>query len=326
LYFQFALSKEDAVSQLFLLLSFFFFGVTLLAFNRDLGEPLSWREIIFITSSFGIICAYCLKTFLTLPFSLVGYMVWWGAQAFQWINGKNIMKSALVLGLSFLALLFYSLGRLHEGQTKYRRFTLVYLFFGIITVTMFLFFFSTKIGISVMGEMTKGETFFISWQLTLSLILFFISLIGVIVYASAQKLMSSFELFAVFALTLLFGSTTLLADQTMFVQTARSYNSFYGGNELSSTGVLWAITYNFAIFFELLGLIFTGYLRRETWLINFGALFLFLLIIVKYFDWFFTFLDKSVFFIGAGILLFVVGWFMEKGRRYMISNIKAQAQ
>jgi len=138
--------------------------------------------------------------------------------------------------------------------------------------------------------------------------------------------MSSFELFAVFALALFFGITALLPEQNMFVQTTRSYNLYYSGNELSSTGVLWAITYNFAIFFELLGLIITGYLRRETWLINFGALFLFLLIIVKYFDWFFTFLDKSIFFIGAGILLFVVGWFMEKGRRYMISNIKTQAQ
>jgi len=46
------------------------------------------------------------------------------------------------------------------------------------------------------------------------------------------------------------------------------------------------------------------------------------LIFVKYFDWFFTFLDKSVFFISAGVLLFVVGWLMEKGRRYMLAEIE----
>ncbi|MBF0465590.1 MAG: hypothetical protein HQK88_02510 [Nitrospirae bacterium] len=325
-YLQFALSKEDAVSQLFLLLSFFFLGVTLLAFNRDFGEPVSWRAIVFITSSAGLISAYYLKTIYTLVFSLVGLTGWWGAQAAQWIDGKNIKTSALFAGLSLIALIFYSLGHLHEKQMKFKRFALVYLVLGIIAVTGALFFFSTKPGIGVIGKMAKGSSFFGSWQLTLSLFVFLISLVGATLYAAAQKLLSSFELLAVFALTCLFGTTALLPAQTMFVQTGQYYYSYYGGNELSSTGVLWALIYNFAIFFELLGLIFSGYLRRETWLINLSALFLFLLVIVKYFDWFFTFLDKSIFFIGAGILLFVVGWFMEKGRRYMISNIKAQAQ
>jgi len=325
-YLQFALSKEDVVSQLFLLLSFFFLGVTLLAFNHDFGEPLSWRAILFITSAIGLISAYYLKIIYTLVFSLVGITGWWGAQAAQWIDGKDIKTSALFAGLSFLALIFYSLGHLHEKQMKFKRFALVYLVLGIIAITGALFFFSTKPGIGIIGEMTKGASFFGSWQLTLSLFVFLIALVGATLYAAAQKLLSPFEMIAVFALTCLFGIIALLPEQTMFVQTGHSYYSYYSGNELSSSGVLWALIFNFAIFFELLGLIFSGYSRRETWLINLGALFLFLLIIVKYFDWFFTFLDKSIFFIGAGILLFVVGWFMEKGRRYMISNIKAQAQ
>jgi len=325
-YLQFALSKEDAVSQLFLLFSLFFLGITLLAFNRDFGEPLSWRAILFITSSVGLISTYYLKTIYTLVFSLVGLTGWWGTQAAQWIDEKGIKTSALFVGLSFLALIFYSLGHLHEKQIKFKRFALVYFVLGIISITGALFFFSTKPGIEVIGKMTKGAPFFGSWQLTLSLLVFLVSLIGVILYSAAQKLLSPFELLAVFALTCLFGITALLPEQTMFVQTTQSYGFYSGGGELSSTGVLWALVYNFAIFFELLGLIFSGYARHETWLINLGALFLFLLIIVKYFDWFFSSLDKSIFFIGAGILLFVVGWFMEKGRRYMISNIKSQAQ
>lgn len=325
-YLQFALSKEDAVSQLFLLLSFFFLGVTLLAFNRDLGDPFAWRTILFITSLLGLVGAYYLKTIYTLVFSLVGLTSWWGAQAAQWIDGKDIKTSALFAGLTFLALLFYSLGHLHEKQMKFKRFALVYLVLGIIAVTGALFFFSTKPGIGVIGGMTKGVSFFGSWQLTLSLFVFLASLVGVTLYSAAQKLLSPFELLAVFALTCLFGITALLPEQTMFVQAGRSYGFYSGGNELSSNGVLWAIIFNVAVFFELLGLIFSGYLRREEWLINLGTVFLFLLIIIKYFDWFFTFLDKSIFFIGAGILLFVVGWFMEKGRRYVIANIKAEQQ
>src|SRR3989338_8621701 len=120
-YLQFALSKEDAVSQLFLLLSSFFLGVTLLAFNNDFGDPLSWRTILFMTSLLGLIGAYYLKTIYTLVFSLVGLISWWGAQGAEWIDGKDIKTSALFAGLSFLALLFYSLGHLHEKEMKFKR-------------------------------------------------------------------------------------------------------------------------------------------------------------------------------------------------------------
>jgi hypothetical protein len=324
-YLQFALSKEDFISQSFLLLSFLFFGITLLAFNRDLGEPLSWRSIFLITSFLGLIIAYYLKTIYTLGFSLFGLMIWWSAKASQLIFEKNIKMSVFLVGLIFMALLFYLIGRLHERQIKFKRFGIVYLIFGIIVVTLALFLFSTKPGIGIMGEIIRGESVFNSWQLILSLLILFVSLIGIVFYSAVQKLISPFELFAVLFLTFLFGIMVLLPEQNMFVQTSRSY-SLYSGFELSGTGVFWALIYNFAIFFELLGLIFLGYMRREKWLINFGALFLFLLIILKYFDWFFTFLNKSIFFIGAGILLFVVGWLMEKGRRYMISNIKSQSQ
>lgn len=325
-YLQLALSKEDAVSQFFLLLSVFFLGVTLLAFNKDLGDPFSWRTILFITSALSLVSAYYLKALYLLASGLIAITAWWGAQAEEWIQGKDITSSAIFVGLAFVALLFYSLGHLHEREMKWKRFALVYLFLGIISITGDLFFFSSRPGLSVLGEMTKGVSFFGSWQITLSLYIFLVSLVGVALYTIAKKLVSPFEFLAVLLLTFLFGVIALLPQQNMFLQAGNSYSFYSGGQELSSSGVLWAVIFNFAVFFELLGLIFSGYLRRETWLINLGALFLFLLIIVKYFDWFFTFLDKSIFFIGAGILLFAVGWFMEKGRRMMISNIKAQTQ
>jgi len=324
-YLRFALSKEDAVSQLFLLLSFFFLGVTLLAFNRDLGDPFSWRTVLFITSVIGLVGAYYFKTIYTLVFSLVGITSWWGAQAAEWLQNKDIKASAIFAGLAFIALLFYALGHLHEKEIKFKRFALVFLVLGIIAITGALFFFSTKPGLGVLGGMTKGEPIFGSWQITLSLFIFIVSIVGVTLYSAGKRLISPFELIAVFVFTALFGLIVLLPEQNMFVQSGSRY-SIYRGGELSGSGVFWALIFNLAVFLELLGLIFSGYLRKEGWLINLGAFFLFLLIIVKYFDWFFTFLDKSIFFIGAGILLFVVGWFMEKGRRYILKDIKSESQ
>jgi hypothetical protein len=332
---QVTFSREDAVSQSFLLFSLLFLGVTLTAFNRDLGDPFSWRTILLIIALVGLFGAYYLKTIYTLVVSLVGLMVWWGAQATAWLNSdltkletfqqlaalKPIKPVVVVVGIALLALLLYSVGHWHEKQIKFKRFALVYLVLGIVSVTGLLAWLSSKIGLEFLGDMTRGQSLLLSWPLTISMFVLLVALVGVTIYVWSQKLMSLFEVLAIFILTGLFGFMIIMPEQSMFL----SGRGYYGGT-LSSEGVLWALIFNLAIFFELLGLILSGYVRRETWLVNLGALFLFLLIIVKYFDWFFTFMDKSLFFIGAGILLFLVGWFMERGRRYMISNIKAQTE
>ncbi len=323
-YLQFALSKEDSVSQCFLLISVFFLGVTLLTLNRDMGDPFSWQTILFVTSAVAIVIAYWLKTIYTLAFGLIGATAWWAAQAVEWMQGKHIKISAIIAALLFLALVFYFIGRLHEKEMKWKRFALVYLVLGIISVTGALFFLSTKLGISALGEIIKGDPFYGSWQLSASLLIFFTAVIGTGFYGALKERISIAEFAAVALLTLLFGTLAFLPAQSMFVQTGTSYGYYYGDQSLSASGIMWAMIFNIVVFLEILGLIFSGYARRETWLINMGALFLFLLIAVKYFDWFFTFLDKSIFFIGAGILLFGLGWSMEKGRHYMLSHLKEE--
>lgn len=74
-YLHFFLSKEYTVSQFFFLFSVFFLGVTLLAFNKDLGEPLSWRTILLLVSAIGLVIAYYFKVIYILTVSLVGLTV-----------------------------------------------------------------------------------------------------------------------------------------------------------------------------------------------------------------------------------------------------------
>jgi uncharacterized membrane protein len=91
---------------------------------------------------------------------------------------------------------------------------------------------------------------------------------------------------------------------------------------LNYFNIIWAVLFNLLVLIELLGLVLTGYLNQQLWRINLGVFLLFILMIVKYMDWFFTFLDKSLFFISAGLLFLVVGWLMERGRRYLIASIE----
>ncbi|RMD67911.1 hypothetical protein D6817_00195 [Candidatus Pacearchaeota archaeon] len=314
---RFALAKEDIVSQLLLLLSFFFLGVTLLAFNRDLGDPLSWRTVILVTSVLGLVGAYYFKTVPTLALSLIGLAVWWGTQAVAWLQDNHhiIKTSAIFAGLALITLLFYALGRLQEKKVGLQRFALTFLILGIIPVTGALFFLSTREGIWLLEGMTPfGIPVSSSWQVSLSSLVVIAAIVGVMLYSARKKLVPPLEFIAVLGLAALFGIIAFLPEQNMFAQ----------GGRLSGTGVFWALVFNLAVFLELLGLIFSGYFKREKWLVNLGAFFFALLILVKYFDWFFTFLDKSVFFIGAGVLLFMVGWFMERGRRYILKGIQSE--
>lgn len=316
-------SKEDTVSQSLLLISVAFFGITILAFNKQFGDPLNWRTVVFIASVTGIAVAYFFKAVFPLVFSLLGLIVWWVVQMALWMDPDKIRGSVMMTGFLLISLLFYVLGYRHKGarSIRYRRFGLVFSVLGIIFVTVFLFFFSTQYGLQTLQSLSKGMPFLDSWKVTVTMAVILGGLIAALVNALSMKQISVPEAGAVVLLALLFGFFAFLPEQKIF---SNPYAVYGLENGLTSNGLIFAVFLNILVFFEVLGLIFSGYLRREVWRINLGAVFLFFLVIVKYFDWFFTFLDKSVFFIGAGIMLFAIGFGMEKGRRMIISNIKTE--
>jgi hypothetical protein len=309
-----SLSKEDGASQLFLMLATLFLAVTIYSFNRSMGSPVSWWTIFFLSTALGFASAYSFKTPYTLALSLLALPVWWGMRTYEWGHGKDLKPSMIFAGVALFTLLYYALGHVHGRSPKAKRFALMYLIFGIVPMTGVLFFLSTKPGIEALEEMTKGPSCG-PWQVGGSLYVLLAALAASTVYSLSVESIFRTETLAIVLLAVLFLAIAFLPEQELV-----------SGHVLSATGVVWATLLNITVFLELLGLIFSGYLRREKWLINLGALFLFLLIIVKYLDWFFTFLDKSIFFIGAGILLFAVGWFMERGRRYMISGVRGAVE
>lgn len=326
-----ALSKEDAASEFFFLLSLLFLGVTILSFNRELfNSYLVWHSVIFTTSAVGIIGAYYFKVLYAFTFSLLGIVIWWMVKTGEWMNlpdktgewmnlphKSDIKMVSLIVLFAFIAILFYLLGHAHnQKKLVWKRFSMVYSVFGIFFITAFLFIFSTQFGLKLFAEGTKGVLIFASWQIVVSLLLLLVSIIAAVIYNFIRKLIFKWEILAVLIFTLLFAVIIFLPEQIMFVGYSRR------SAELSALGILWAIIFNVLLFGEIIGLILAGYGRKEKWLINLGIFFLFIFILVKYFDWFFDFLDKSVFFIGAGILLFAVGWLMERGRRYMLSEMK----
>lgn len=321
-YLQAALSREDMLSQFFLLLGFFFLGLTMVAFNRDLGDPISRRTLLLVISLLGLLITYGLKALYPLPFSLIGLPLWWSLEAADWMDLKNVRGASMLFGLVIIGLILYALGHLLEKERKWKRFSLVHSMMGIIWTSGTLAYLSTKSGLHSMAGLTKGAPFTASVEITVSLLIFTAALAGTSFYSFRGKLISRYELYGITILTLLFTIVLFLPQQTMFNEEVKnSFDVYSGYYTLSGNGTVLAIIFNLAIFLQLLGLIFSGYLRREVWLINLGTVLLFILITIRYFDWFFTFLNKSIFFIGAGLLLMGVGWLMEKRRKAIIADI-----
>lgn len=323
-YLRLSLSKEDALSQWFGLLAFLFLSLALFGFNRDVGGWLSWQTILLGVVLIGLMGAYWLKMRYVLILSLGGVFIWWAAQAVKWVQDQQIQGSSIVSGLVLIILWFFILGRWQAKREILKRFSLIYLVWSVVTISGCLFYFSTRAGLMTLHGITKGSSLLNAPPLALSWGVLLIGLCLVIIYGLNKKIVAWYEAVGVLVLAGLFAVITFLPEQTVFVNPSSNWRYFPLRNRLTNQGVMWAAIFNLITFFELLAVIFLGYVRREKWMIDLGAVFLFLLIIIKYFDWFFSFLDKSLFFIGAGILLFIVGWLIERGRRYVLAEINSQ--
>jgi hypothetical protein len=95
------------------------------------------------------------------------------------------------------------------------------------------------------------------------------------------------------------------------------------GPSLSSTGLAIGIWLNLVLLAGLTGELFLGYQRKVNWEVNLAAGLLFLFVVVKYFNWLFKLLDRSIAFTLAGVLFIAIGWLMERGRRMVIASMEA---
>ncbi len=217
------------------------------------------------------------------------------------VSTANILNFVLLINMFFL---MYYLSRKEKNENKAEFMSAV---FAIVPINMFFLFLSSRAGIDVFGKsvFTFNQGYIFSISLILIICSFFFYLF---------KTSNIFKrIFYPFVLSLFF-----------FCLPFMNFNKelFVGGLELTGPALLWSFMFNFLTFLLYLGTILFGYKLKSTGIINVGAVFLFLFIISKYFDWFYSSLDKGLFFILAGVILLVVGWAMEKGRQVLISSFK----
>ncbi len=314
--------KEYIISQFFLVFSLIFLTFFLVALNRYCKTPFSNLSIILVMSLFGLTVSYYYRLIYLFIISIVSGVIWWWRQSYEWIiHNKELYVtypkvSILIGGFILLCLIFYILGRLHYSHKKFFRLAPLYFVFAILPLSSILVFLSTENGVFELGKMLASGSLLASWQLTTVIIILTLMLAISMMYAFSRKLLTATEL-GITIFIMILGISIALCTNNNFVLPAIKPT-------LGSVGIIWALLFNFAIFLEIMGLLFFGYIRQKKVMVNTGIFLLFFMIFIKYIDWFFDSLDKSIFFIGAGVLLLITGWIMEFSRRYMLKRMQEQ--
>jgi uncharacterized membrane protein len=85
-----------------------------------------------------------------------------------------------------------------------------------------------------------------------------------------------------------------------------------------TSSLAYVIMYNILFFFVVLGLIILGYKLEKPYIVALGIFWLTLFLIIKYFDFFWDLIDRSIFFLLGGLLLIAISLFLETNRRKIL--------
>jgi uncharacterized membrane protein len=87
----------------------------------------------------------------------------------------------------------------------------------------------------------------------------------------------------------------------------------------------YALVFNVVLLAAVLWAVVLGIWTRQEPLINLALVFFAIQVLARYFDFFFALFDRSLVFIGAGVLLLGGGWLIDRSRRLLIARIQAES-
>ena len=86
---------------------------------------------------------------------------------------------------------------------------------------------------------------------------------------------------------------------------------------------LYPIVFNVLFALSALGLMVSGYLQGREGRVNLAMALIALFVITRYFEYSTTLFDQSLVFVGAGVILLAGGFLLERGRRKMLTGMRA---
>ncbi|HHX58179.1 MAG TPA: DUF2157 domain-containing protein [Candidatus Moranbacteria bacterium] len=309
------------MSELFFMLTIAFVGVFILLSGYVLGIGYIGGGALFIAMLIGFLIAYYFDSITTLFMAMFLVMSWWMFKASFWLDEAGVHEFAKFIGLWLIGSLGYIFARLVMRKKEF--FSKALFIFSVPIIIFYILVLSTESGVMAIESLMEGDSIFNSWKLMIVLTGLLFAVVGLSVYSLSKKLIVLVEVALLIVFSFLLFFLGLLPELEFFKSNYDSVTASYkAGLSLSAAGIAFLVLTNIILFSIFLGAVFIGYKQKNQTLVNIGLSLIFVFAVIKYFNFFFSFLDKSIFFTTAGILFMVFGWAMEVGRRKILNEIK----
>lgn len=302
-------NKEDVIIQNLLLVGVLYLGVYFCLLNARYGNFLASKTILLYTCIMSLVVAFSFKVLIANMLGIVGIVIWW---IYNVVGiGKDFLHQALLYsGMIFLFIIYYFIGRLleiYKGNSNnfYKKSAICFTRLGVAGLCLVL---CIESSLDVSPQSTNAIAMVIAelgkyWKPFMQVCLFALASFSIMITAVFSKKIEKIELFANFAIFILFIHYLLLVQSTFVVY-------------------LFSFLFNILSFAYLGWVIFLGYLRKEATLITFGIYGSLIYMAYKYTVWLESFLNKSLFFIISGVIFLSFGYIIEKFRKKLLEKIE----
>ncbi len=295
------------------------FLFTLNAKLQNLFEPLT---ILLVSGVVSLALAAFFRQLILSVGSIIALFSWIQIKASLWVSAADSAAIDTVIVMILASLLLVGVGLALRSQKDYQRLGITLLVLGMAPILFALVVVSTKSGLRAFEYLLVGKSLLASTQALVTVCV--LSALGL--FMSIWHVMKRTNLVngvVLFASTVVSLGLLFIPTHSLFV--GGSSGSYYsGGGDLSSAGVMWAFVFNIVLVALLVWFIYSGFKRGNTGHVNLGVAMLFILAVIKYFEWLASFMERSIFFIVTGVVFILIGWLMERGRRYLVGRIRQQ--
>ncbi|UGV39849.1 DUF2157 domain-containing protein [Methanococcoides orientis] len=311
---------HPAMGEALLFLASLFVGATIFLtaqiFNVNANEH--WLVLVWFLAilPFG----YAFRSSIIISLNIVTFALWttfYISQArYLALSSFEIFMLYLLLGINL-----YGLGQMHLKFEKYAHFRIIHQGFGLFFILISYFYFSLE---TPYREILTRSTP-VNWQVQLFFLLFAVtSVLFLISNISMYRKVKNTK-YELIVLALAFSGWIGAWLLTFFIDSLTTSVTEYGYTYTridSTIATLLFIFFNLIFFVLSIGSILVGYYKATVAFVNIGMSFFVLGVLHLYFTTLYELLPRSLAFIAGGLILIILGWYMENKRRSIITDIK----
>ena len=284
------------------------FGAALFLVGQQYHLPLDDPRLMTWWFVGVIPVAYFTRSRAVLTLAILAALGGLGYKLSHWLGGVDNPQYAVFAFYLVLGILLYGIGAVHARYERVKLYASRYQVFGLILLLLLMYILSFK-GIYSQHGLINWDILNLPSAFTIT----FHVAAALAVIAAAWSLAIDVK-----QKSASFKQSGDLAAMVVFI--------VIGYLVLTlpfASPVAYAVVFNIFLFAGVIGLIFLGYFRGNSSLVNIALVFFGLGVIGRYFDLAWKLLPRSLFFIIGGLLLLGVGMLLERLRHRTMQRMRA---